>query len=292
MAPFVPFMAEAMWRNLAVKPLGSAVPESVHLCDYPQVDAGAVDEKLSAEMALIREIVSLGRNVRSLQKLKVRLPLPKVIIVLADPSKTEVVKRHEDVLLDALNVKKVDYAAGAEQFVNYALKPNFKAIGAKHRELVPAIKKALAEADAAKLRVELDKNGSCTIDAGGHAVKLETDEVEVTLSAKEGYAAASGRQEVVVLDTHVTPELQEEGFARELVFRVNGFRGELNLKYEQRIKLAVKGSAKLEDVARKFQSYICGETLATELRTGETPDGWKTIELEVEGEKGVLALEA
>jgi isoleucyl-tRNA synthetase len=292
MAPFVPFMAEAMWRNLAVKPLGGAVPESVHLCDYPEVDATAVDEKLSAEMALIREIVSLGRNVRSLQKLKVRLPLPQVIIVLADPSKTEVVKRHEDVLLDALNVKKVDYAAGAEQFVNYALKPNFKAIGAKHRERVPAIKKALAEADAAKLRVELDESGVCTIDAGGHPVKLSTDEVEVTLSAKEGYAAASGRQEVVVLDTHVTPALQEEGFARELVFRVNGFRGDLNLKYEQRIKLTVKGSAKLEDVARKFQSYICGETLATELRTGETPADWTTIEIDVEGEKGVLAMQA
>jgi len=289
-APFVPFMADEMWRNLARRALGERVAESVHLCDFPEADAEVLDRDLAGEMDLVREIVSLGRSVRAAQKLKVRLPLARMILVLADPARTEFLRAHEDVLKEAVNVKQVEYARQTEQYATFSLKPNFKAIGAKHRELVPAIKKALAEADAAGLRRQLDESGSCTIQARGRPVVLGVEEVEVTMAAKEGFAAAGGRREVVILDTHLTPELLEEGFARELVNRVNAFRGDLNLKYEQRVRLALKGSPKLEALARKFEPYVSRETLAVELRTGETPGGWKSCEIEVEGERGAVAL--
>jgi isoleucyl-tRNA synthetase len=126
--------------------------------------------------------------------------------------------------------------------------------------------------------------------ADGTGVTLAPEDYKTLLKAKEGFAAASGRHGVVILDTHLTEELREEGFARELVKLVNGFRGELDLKYEQRIKLAVKGAAKLEQIARKFEEYIRGETLAVELRTGELPAGWKTCAAKVEGEEGTIAL--
>jgi isoleucyl-tRNA synthetase len=177
--------------------------------------------------------------------------------------------------------------------VNYELKPNFKAIGSKFRESVPLIKEALAKADAASLRSQLAANGTAKLTLkDGKTVDLSPEEVEVSLKAKEGYAAASGKSVVVVLDTHLTPELLDEGVARELVNRVNGWRSELNLKYEQRIKLALKGSAKLEAVAQKFADFIKGETLATEQKIGETPGGWKTVDIEVDGEKALLAMEA
>jgi len=291
-APFVPFMAEELYLNLVRKPLGEKVPESVHLCAYPEPDTAVIDEALAKEMALVREVVSLGRNVRAARKLKVRMPLAKLVLVLAEKKQADTLHKHAETLQDALNVKHVEFAAQAEQYVTYKLKPNFKGIGAKYRDLVPKIKEALAKADAGHVRAELAKHGQCDIDAGGTKVPLTTAEVEVELAEKAGFAAASGRQVVVVLDTNLTPELLEEGFARELVKRVNDLRADLNLKYEQRIQLALKGTEKLESTAKKFAAYLSGETLCTELKTGELPAGWHTIEVDVEGEKGQLALKA
>ena len=298
-APFVPFMAEELWQNLVRREdSGKANPEknqlgileSVHLCDYPQADESLINEQLAGEIALVREVASLGRAARSGAKLKTRQPLAKVVVVLTGTGRDEIVRKHEKVLLDELNVKAIEIAHQADKYVSYELKPNFKAIGAKHRELVPLIKSALAKADAAQLRAALAA-GKGTLDLeSGKSVELSADEVEVALKAKEGYAAASGRTVVVVLDTHLTQDLLDEGVARELVNRINGWRGDLNLPYEQRIKLAVKGGAKLEAVAKKFTDYICHETLAVELKTGENPEGWQTLEIEVDGEKAMLAL--
>jgi isoleucyl-tRNA synthetase len=293
-APFIPFFAEEMYQNLTASQRASGhfkLPESVHLCDYPKVDEAAIDEALAKEIALVREVASLGRAARSGAKLKTRQPLAKVVVVTSDPAQDEIVRKHEQVILDELNVKAIEIAHQADQYVGYELKPNFKVIGAKHRELVPAIKAALATADATAMRGELDAGRSALLNLeGGKHVWLTADEVKVSLKAKEGYAAAGAHHIVVVLDTHLTPELLEEGVARELVNRINGWRGDLNLKYEQRIRLALQGSAKLEAVARKFTAHICGETLATELKVGDTPAGWQTLAVDVDGEQATLAL--
>ena len=310
-APFVPFIAEELWQNLVRNPLKHAPfkgvhfkledlePESVHLCDYPVADESLIDRELSAEFALVREVASLGRAARSGSKLKTRQPLSKVVVILNDAKLDPIVRKHEQVLLDELNVKAIEIAHQADRYVNYELKPNFKAIGAKYRELVPQIKEALSKADAAQLRASLAASGKAVVlppllagegVRGRGAVELTTEEVEVTPKAKDGYAAASGRSVVVVLDTQLTPELLDEGVARELVNRVNGWRGDLKLAYEQRIHIALKGSAKLEAVASKFSAYICQETLAIDAKIGETPPGFETQEIEVDGEKAILAL--
>jgi len=289
-APFVPFMAEEMWRNLAVGVLEGAA-ESVHLCQYPRAKEECVNRELGAEIALVREVASLGRAARSGAKLKTRQPLAKVIVVTSDPAQDDILEKHEQVLLDELNVKAIEVAHQADQYVGYELKPNFKLIGAKHRELVPAIKAALEKADAPAMRAELEAEGKALLALeNGKKVWLEADEVRVTLKAKEGYAAASEHHIVVVLDTHLTQDLLDEGVARELVNRINGWRGELNLRYEQRIKLALKGSARLEAVALRFAEYINGETLAAGQVVGQLPDGYKQLEIEVDGEKAVLGM--
>jgi isoleucyl-tRNA synthetase len=212
-------------------------------------------------------------------------------VVTSDPVQDDIVHKHEQVLLDELNVKAIEVAHKADQYVGYELKPNFKLIGAKHRELVPGIKAALEKADAPAMRAELEGEGKALLSLeGGKKVWLETDEVRVTLKAKEGYAAASEHHIVVVLDTHLTQDLLDEGVARELVNRINGWRSDLNLKYEQRIKLALKGGARLEAVARKFAEYINRETLVAEHSVGQLPDGYKQLEIEVDGEKAVLGM--
>jgi isoleucyl-tRNA synthetase len=290
-APFVPFMSEEIWQNLSRGPMGEDVPESVHLCNYPEADASVVDETLTREFSLVREVASLGRAARSGAKQKTRQPLSKVVVVLSDTGRDEIVRKHEQVLLDELNVKAIEIAHQADQYVNYELKPNFKAIGAKHRELVPHIKEALSKANAAELRAQMSSSGKINLPlSNGKSVELSPEEVEVSLKAKEGYAAASGRTVVVVLDTHLTPELLDEGVARELVSRINDWRGNLKLPYEQRIALALKGSAKLEGVAKKFAEHIAKETLASEQSVGTIPSGYETLEVEVDGEKATLAM--
>lgn len=295
-APFVPFLAEEIWQNVVRRPMKDAAL-SVHLSDYPDIDKEAVNRALAEEVALIREIVSLGRNVRASHKVKVRMPLSKLILVLADPTKSEVVQQHEDVLKDALNVKEIEYAKFAQKYVSYKVKPNFKRIGARYRQMVPAIKKALAEANADHLKSKLGHDGMCALRVGDQSVDLSAEDVEFTLEAKEGYAAAGSPKTVVVLDTRLTDELRQEGFARELVNRINNIRSELDLKYEQRIKLSVKGSERMQSVVKAFAQYIGREVLATEIRVGGTaPSDWKSFPLTkenkrlVEGEEGVVAL--
>jgi isoleucyl-tRNA synthetase len=295
-APFVPFTAEEIYQNLRREPMlengwpGELIPESVHLCDYPRPVAEWSVPWLREEVALVREIASLGRAARAAAKLKTRQPLSKLIVVLGDSSHDEIVRKHEQVLLEELNVKALEIAHQAEHYVNYELKPNFRAIGAKHRDLVPLIKAALQSARESDLRSYFSA-GRLELRINERSVELSPEEVQVSLRAKEGFAAAGGQAVVVVLDTHVDQDLLDEGVARELVNRINGWRGELQLPYEQRIRLAIKGSARLEEVVRKFERYIAGETLASELQVGQVPEAWPAVEVTADNETATLALE-
>ncbi|RPI24161.1 MAG: isoleucine--tRNA ligase [Acidobacteria bacterium] len=295
-APFVPFTAEEIYQNLWREPMlrngwtGDLVPESVHLCDYAQSAAEWNVPWLREEVALVREIASLGRAARANAKLRTRQPLAKLIVVLSDSTRDEIVRKHEQVLLEELNVKLLEIAHQADRYVNYELKPNFRAMGAKYRDLVPFIKAALQSAQESDLRSYFSA-GRLELRIDGKSVELTPEEVQVTLRAKEGFAAAGGQTVVVVLDTHLNQDLLDEGVARELVNRINGWRGELKLPYEQRIRLALKGSARLEEVARKFEAYIAGETLASEFTVGEIAEGWQTADVSADGETATLALE-
>lgn len=273
-APFVPFFAEKLWQKLVRGPFGDKAPESVHLCTYPCPDAALTDEALSRETTTVRAAAGLGRAARAAAKLKTRQPLARVVVAAADPQLLEHLRRQETTLREELNVKEIVYAARADEYVNYALMPNFKAIGAKFRSLVPAIKKALAAADAAALKAVLEARGRLTLPVEGAdaPVELTTEEVEIRLAAKEGFAAAGDRGLVVVLDTELTDELRAEGLAREVVWRINGRRGELDLRYEQRIALALNAPECVAEPVRRFAEYVKKETLAVELTVGELPE--------------------
>jgi len=127
-APFVPFLAETLWQNLAGV-FGDQALQSVHLCDYPQAESSAVDETLSERMRLLREIASLGRSARMDAKLKVRQPLAKVEVILADTAHQAWLEEHDDLLRDELNVKKIEYTKDAETYIEYQVQPNFKRVG-------------------------------------------------------------------------------------------------------------------------------------------------------------------
>jgi isoleucyl-tRNA synthetase len=264
-APFVPFLAEAIWQNLAGV-FGDRALESVHLCDFPSSNSAARDQRLSEQMELAREIASLGRSARMAEKLKVRQPLAKVEVVLADTTHLDWLQDHEALIREELNVKLVEFTQDADQYIEYQIQPNFKRLGPRVGKLMPAVKKALGEADGAKLKSDLTSQGKVVMDVSGETLEFDVEDLEVRLQAKEGWAAAQGKQCVVVLSTEVTDELRREGLARDLVRMIQDRRKALECQYSDRIEVGlVTELADLKLAIEEHYEYICAETLADRL---------------------------
>ncbi len=212
-APFTPFLAEELYQNLVRRPWPTTQPESVHLCAYPEPDASAVDEPLAVAMRAVRELVSLGLQVRTANKLKVRQPLGRADVVLSQASLKGALADYEALVREELNVHEVHWLLPGEERgeVRYVLKPNFRALGPKLGKKVQIAKQVLAGADAAALRASLATDGKVTILLDGEAVELGPEEIEVVVEAAEGFAAAGGRAGVVVLHTALTDALRDEG---------------------------------------------------------------------------------
>jgi isoleucyl-tRNA synthetase len=278
-APFVPFVADAMWQNLAVAPFGKRTLESVHLCDFPTGESArgeAIDEQLSEQMAVVREISSLGRAARTNARLKVRQPLAKVEVILADSTQQPWLEDHAGLIREELNVKQVEFAAKADQYISYTVLPDLKRLGPRLGKRLPALKTALAKADAAALLNELESKQQVTLRLDDGPVELDAVDLQVRLQAKPGWAAAQGKSAVVVLSTELTDALVSEGLARELVHVIQTQRREMALEYTARIRVGlVTESSDLRTAAENFADYIKGETLGTELRLepllGTTP---------------------
>ncbi|MEX1224615.1 MAG: class I tRNA ligase family protein, partial [Pirellulales bacterium] len=234
-APFTPFLAESMWQHLAgVFAAGNEVNaalESVHLCDYPTGDDSRIDDKLLARMELGREIASLGLSARMGAKLKVRQPLAKVEVILANEEHRGWLEALEDVVKEELNVKEVEYASDATQYIDYSIVPDFKKLGPKLGKRMPQVKQALAAADGGKLLAEMEADGVVRLEIDGETIELSGEEIEVRLQAKPGWAAAQGKLAVVVLSTEITPELLAEGMAKDFMRLVQDRRKELNLAF-------------------------------------------------------------
>ncbi|MEQ8846428.1 class I tRNA ligase family protein [Botrimarina sp.] len=268
-APFTPFLAEAMWRNLA-GPFRDAAPESVHLADYPAAVPSLVDEQLSERMSLVRLIASLGLRARNEASLKVRQPLSKVEVILASTEHQAWLEQHADVIAGELNVKAVEYSDTPEKYVEHEVLPNFKLLGKKLGKLMPKVKKALNEQSGSELLANLRDNGKIDLVVDGQEVQLSPEEVEVRITAKEGWAAANDRGVVVVLSTELTPDLVREGLAQDLKRVIQDRRKEIGCEFTDRIEVGVQTeSDELRKAVEQFGPMVAEETLAKSL--GFTP---------------------
>jgi len=293
-APFTPFFGEMLWSNLtgefAAEGSNSGVVESVHLCNYPEGDAVFIDEALSAEMNLVREVVSLVHNVRKENRLKVRQPLSKLEVVLTEPSHVDAILRHSDLIRDEVNVKTVECTEHAEEYISYQIAPNFKLLGQKLRGAMPKVKKLLGEADGDLLHQELKEHGVIKLTVEGEVIELTDEEIAIRLQAKEGYAATEGQNSVVVLATELTPELIAEGTARDVNRLVQDYRKELQLDISDRIQLAlVTECADLAAAIEANCEYLQEASLAESLVFAPLADV-EGAEREVAGEAITLYL--
>ena len=293
-APFIPFFAEEMYQNLVRKAWPVTQPESVHLCAWPAVDEAAIDEALSTEMRAIRDLVSLGLQVRTNNRLKVRQPLSRADVVLARQDLASRLVAHEALIASELNVHQVHWLEPGQEGeeVRYKVKPNFRSLGPKIGKQVQAAKKALESADAGKLRTALATDGKVSLPLGeGAMLELGPEDVEVAVEAAEGFAAAGARVGVVVIHTRLTELLVDEGFERECLSRIQSVRKEMGLAFTDRMRVAVDGSERIQRVCTEAKARIGKEVLASELSIGEAAfEAEVTKECELDGEKLVIRI--
>ena len=264
-APFVPFLAEKLWQDLAVAVFGTSVAESVHLCDYPIGDA-KIDKALAEQMDLVRLVSSLGRQARSSAELKVRQPLAKVEVILADTTHRKWLEEHAGVIAEELNVKAVEFTDSPEKYVDHEVLPNFKLLGPRLGKLMPKLKGVLAQQRGTELLANIRDNGKIDVVIDGQAVALTADEVEIRIQAKPGWAAANDKGVVVVLATEITEELLAEGWMRDLVRVIQDQRKEVGCDFTDRIELAVVSkSSEFQQAVESFRDYVMKETLASNL---------------------------
>jgi isoleucyl-tRNA synthetase len=294
-APFVPFLAENFWQRLVDIENGGL--ESVHLADYPKPDESLFDEKQSNEMKLIREIVSLGRAARSNAHMKVRQPLAGIKVMFSSEEEANIFWKSDvianvKIILDELNIKDMKVLEDREdfdQYVSFAVLPDFKKLGKRLGKQMPEVKKYLDSADAAALLTQLDKDKKITLPLESGAVELTDEEVKIRLQAKEGWAAAQGQSCVAVISTELTDDLLDEGRAREIVRLIQDKRKEMNCNYTDRILVGIETESQLlAQSLRKFIEYIKRETLADDLKKKAVAEN--QTELNVDGEPLLLSV--
>jgi isoleucyl-tRNA synthetase len=263
MAPFVPFVTDYLWGVL--RPAGAA--ESVHLASWPAADLALIDVELSAQMALARRLVELGRSARSGASVRTRQPLRRALIGAAGFEALPAELR--SLVAAELNVNELSALDGSGgELVDYAIKPNFRNLGRRFGARTPAVAAAITAAPATDIATAVLAGGTIPVMVEGlseEAVPVGADDVIVTQTPRVGWAVATDAGETVAIDTTVTPELRREGLAREVIRLVQEARKTDGLDVTDRISLG--WSANDPDLAAaltEHASLIAGEVLATE----------------------------
>jgi isoleucyl-tRNA synthetase len=260
-APFTPFVSEEVYRNLTGE-------ESVHLSDYPKAEEGKADEKLMEEMFIAKTIVSLGLSSRAKQKIKVRQPLAKVQVALADQYDKSLLKDQMEIIKEELNVKEIELIEKCDDLATVIAKPKEKLLGPKYGKEVQTI---IQTAKSGQLE-RLDNGNIKVLD-----YELTPEEMEIAYLSKEGADIETQAGILVALDTEVTPELEMEGKARDLVRQIQELRKAADYRVDDRITVALIGAD--PKLIEEFGDYIKAETLATEILT-KMEDGDQFTELD------------
>jgi isoleucyl-tRNA synthetase len=277
-APFTPFLAETLWQAMQ-KGLSLDGPQSVHLSDYPTPDPSRIDPQLSQRMRLLREIASLGRSARMDAKLKVRQPLSRVEVTLADATHRAWLETHDEILREELNVKAIDYTSGASPYIEYQIQPNFRKLGPKIGSQLPKLKAALASLEGGSVLREMNQHGTYRMTLGDQVIELDADDLQVRLKARDGWAAAQGKQCVVVLATEITDALRQEGIVKDAIRAIQELRKKSQCRFTDRIVLQIAAPDEVRQAMDLHQELWMGETLTKKVEWVEPNDHLQAIDV-------------
>lgn len=284
-APFTPFMAEEIYRNLVIN-VDKTAPESVHLCYYPQADDNFIDKALEENMDEAVRIVVQGRACRNAANIKNRQPL-STMYVKTDKELPDLFK---DIIAEELNIKEVVFTEDVADFTTYSFKPQLKTVGPKYGKLVGKIREALANLDGNKSMDELKAGNPLSFEFDGQKVELFEEDLLIEATQKEGFIAESERDLTVVLDTNLTEELIEEGFVREIISKVQTMRKEADFEVQDHINLFYHGNEKLAKIIENNKAEIAGEVLGDNISEESVNEGYSR-EWKINGENINLTIQ-
>jgi isoleucyl-tRNA synthetase len=272
LAPATPFVAEELYQNL-VAGVQAGVPDSVHLARWPQVAAAEVDEQLSADMAMVQRVTSLGHAARQNANLKVRQPLAQVVVRTRTAEEEAALRRLQQFVLDELNVKTLGFTHVSGDLVDVVVFPYPKQLGQKYGKGYPKIRAAMAQLDQLELAGKLQAGESVEIEADGERYVVAPEDVEVRLTPRAGYSVAQAAGYLVAITTELDQALLQEGYARELVRRIQQLRKDANLAISDRIVTYIANSDLMHEVVAHFGDYVRDETLSVDLVQVHPGDG-------------------
>ena len=277
LAPAIPFISEEIYQNLVAR-IEPDAPDSVHLAAWPQFDESAIDDRLHADMALVQKVTTLGRAARESVALKVRQPVQSVVVSTRSDEENAGLQRLKDLLLTELNVKELRFAADVGDLVDVSVFPLPKQLGQKYGRGYPVIRNSFAHMDQSELATRFDAGESVTVPGEGQDYAVEPEDVEVRRTPRAGLAVAEDSGYLVAVTTTLTPELELEGHARELVRRVQQLRKDSALEISDRIILTLPDTPLLSSLLSAHQDYILSETLTLEV--GLTSDFGQISDIE------------
>ena len=283
-APMIPFMTEEIYRNLVCS-IDKTAPESIHLCDFPTVDAEMIDKDLEASMEEVLDIVVMGRAARNTANIKNRQPIGTMYVRAERPLDA----MFQEVVADELNVKNVEFKEDLSDFTSYTFKPQLKTVGPKYGKLLNGIRAHLAEINGREAMKELDNSGSLSFDIDGQNVVLSKEDLLIDTAQMEGYVTEEDSTVTVVLDTNLSEELIEEGFVREIISKIQTMRKEAGFEVMDKIVVYSMGNQKIEGYMKEYREEILSDVMASDIRFDEVK-GY-TKEWSINGESVTLGVE-
>ncbi len=283
-APMIPFMTEEIYQNL-VRNIDANAPESIHLCDFPEVNSAWVDKELEDNMQKVLDVVVLARAARDISGIKNRQPIGQMYV----KAEFELSEFYKDIVAGEMNVKNITFTDDVRNFTTYLFKPQLKTVGPKYGKQLGAIKNYLSSLDGNAAMDELENSGALKFMAGDVEVELAKEDLLIEMTQMEGYVSQNDMGITVVLDTNLTEELIEEGFVREILSKIQTMRKEADFEVMDRINIYVDNNAHITEILQKNKEEIMSEVLANNIIFGKI-EGYSK-EWDVNGETVTLGVE-